>query len=161
MNKKGTIQDVILIAVVLFVFALTTLIVFKVSNTLNTEFQASSVITSNGKTAFSTINNMYPGVIDNMFLLLTIGLGVVAIILSSLIRQNPVFFVFFILVMAILIFITAIFSNVYLTIANNSNFTTEAEALTFTTHTIWLLPFIIGILGFVLALIQYKNWRDT
>ena len=57
MNKKASIQDILMIAVFLFMIGVGILIVYKVSNELNTKFQAEDDIPAEGKTAMNTINN--------------------------------------------------------------------------------------------------------
>ena len=158
MNKKASLQDLIVIMVMLIAFAVGTLIVYKISNELNTEFQANDDITPTGKAAFSRINDMYPGVVDNSFLLLVIGLSIVALSLAMLVRIHPIFFVFFLLIFIILIFLCGVFSNIYLEIANNPEMQDVAGNLKFITNIIAKLPLFIGILGFILAGIMYKTW---
>lgn len=159
LNKKGSIQDLILIMVIITAFAVGTLVVYKISNELNTKFQANDRLDDKGKAAFSQINNMYPSVIDNSFLLLVIGLCLGALILAFMVRIHPVFFVGFVIVLVIIIFLAGVMSNIYLEIANNPNFEEEATNLTFITHIIGKLPLIIGIFGFLISIVMYKNWQ--
>ena len=155
-NKKGSLQDLLIIMVLVVGFAVGTLIVYKISDEINTEFQANTDITAEGKTAYSKINNMYPGVIDNSFLLLIIGLCIVALSLAMLVRVHPIFFVFFLLVFIIVIFLCGVFSNIYLEIANNPEMSDVAGNLTFITNIMGKLPLFIGIFGFLLAGVMYK-----
>ena len=158
-NKKGTIQDLVLIMVIIIFFAIGTLIVYKISDELNTQFQESEDINDEGKVAFDSINNMFPNVIDNTFLLLIFGLGIGALILAFLVRVHPVFFVGFLLVLVIIIFVSGVFSNIYLEIANTDDFVGVAANLTFITHIIGKLPLIIGILGFLISIVMYKQFQ--
>ncbi|KKN27130.1 hypothetical protein LCGC14_0867800 [marine sediment metagenome] len=155
-NKKGSLQDLLVIMVLVVAFAVGTLIVYKVSDEINTKFQESTDITPQGKTAFSKINNMYPGVIDNSFLLLIIGLCIVALSLAMMVRVHPIFFVFFLIVFIIVIFLCGVFSNIYLEIANNEEMSDVAGNLKFITNIMGKLPLFIGILGFLLAGVMYK-----
>lgn len=158
-NKKGTIQDLILIMVLLTVFAVGTLIVYKISDEINTKFLEEGLLTDRGEKAYSQINNMYPSVIDNSFLVLVVGLSIGALILAFLVRVHPVFFVGFLLVLIIIIFLSGVMSNIYLEIANNDEFTNVASNLTFITHIIGKLPLIIGVIGFLIAIVMYKQFQ--
>jgi len=160
MNKRGTIQDLLYIGIVLTVFAVMTLIVFKVASEINTNFQENTEITDEGKNAFGTITNMYPGVINNMALIFMIGLSVVALFLASMVRVHPVFFVFYFIILIIMIFIAGIMSNIYLEIANTAELVGQADQLNFITRIMWILPFFIGVLGTVLAVIMYSKWKQ-
>ncbi len=155
-NKKASLQDLLIIMVLVVGFAVGTLIVYKVSNEINIQFQESTDITPQGKTAYSKINNMYPGVIDNSFLLLLVGLCIVALSLAIMVRVHPIFFVFFLLIFIIIIFLCGVFSNIYLEIANNPEMSDVAGNLKFITNIMGKLPLFIGIFGFLLAGVMYK-----
>lgn len=158
-NKKGTIQDLILIMIFITIFAVGTLIVYKISDEINTQFIEEGLLSADGEKAYSQINNMYPSVIDNSFLVLVIGLSIGALILAFLVRVHPVFFIGFLLVLIIIIFISGIMSNIYLEIANDPEFTNVATNLTFITHIIGKLPLIIGIVGFLISIVMYKQFQ--
>ena len=159
-NKKGSLIDLIGIGTALLAVAIVVLIGFKVSDEINTEFQANDNIPTAGKTAYSTINDYFPTVMDNTFLFLLIGLSIVALVLASLVRVHPVFFVLYLVMLVIIIFLSGIFSNIYLEIAGNAEFSAYADQLIFITHIMHFLPFIIGIVGFILSIIMYKNWSE-
>ena len=160
-NKKASIQDLIYIGVFALVFSIIILVTFKVSDELNTQFQGSDIVTQRGKDSFGQINNMFPTVIDNAFLMIVIGLGIVALVLASLVRIHPVFFVFFILILVIIIFLAGVFSNIFIEMANEPEFSSVANQLTFTVAIMKLLPLIVGIFGFILAVIMYKSWQGA
>jgi len=160
MNKRGSILDLIFIGVTLLVFSMTVLIVFKISSSINTEFQVNDDIPDSGKNAFDSINGMNPGVINNMALILAVGLAIAAFVLASLVRVHPVFLVFYLLILVSIIFVSGIFSNIYLEMANNPSFIVEAGQLNFITKIMHVLPFFVGIFGSLLAIVMYKNWRD-
>lgn len=159
-NKKGSILDLIFIGVFLLIFAVGTLLVFYVSDTINDKLQSMDEINDRAKGSYATINGLYSGVIDNSFLFLTVGLSIVSIILASLVRFHPVFFVFFIIALAIIIFISIVFSNIYLEMANVPELQATADKLVFTTNIMWLLPWIVGIIGTMLSIIMYKNFKE-
>lgn len=160
-KKKASLQDLVFIAVVILVFAVGTLISYKIYNEFNTEVQASSVFTTRGKTASTQIENMYPNVIDNSFLLLVFGLCIVALALAAMVRVHPIFFVFYLIILIIIIFLCGVFSNIYLEIAGTTQFSTLADNLTFITHIMHILPWIVGVFGFILAIIMYKTWQGA
>ncbi len=142
--------------VMLTAFAVGTLIMYKVSDEINTKFQESDKLEPQGKAAYSQINDMYPGVIDNSFLFLVVGLSIVALALAALVRVHPVFFVFFLIMFVVIIFLCGVFSNIYLEMANQPDMIDLAGNLVFITNIIGKLPLIIGIFGFLLAGIMYK-----
>jgi len=166
-NKKASIQDVLYIIIMIVVITVGTLLVYKIHNEINLKFQESDDITTEGKTAMTQIENIYTGVLDNTFMLLVIGLCIVAVALAAMVRIHPVFIVFFIILLLIIIFLAGVFSNVYQSVASNSimvdaNDSTVylADRLTFMSYTMQFLPFITGVIGFLMAFVMYKSWQS-
>ena len=162
MNKKASIQDIIFIGVVLLVISVTTLIAYKINNEINTKLPDVELIASNPQalSAHSSINNMYPGVIDNGFLLLAVGLAIVAFVFAFMVRIHPIFIGLFVLVLVGIIFISGIFSNIYQEIAAVNDLTALADSLRFTSIIMRGLPLIVTIIGGLLSIVMYKTWQE-
>lgn len=160
-NKKASIQDILWVGITLLIFSVMILIGFKISSEINTQVQASDIFEEKGKTAMSTITNMYPGVIDNSFLFLTVVLSIGALVLASLVRIHPIFIALFIIVLGFIVFLSGIFSNIYQEIANNPEMLVLAQQLTFTHQIMTLLPIIVGVFGTLLSIIMYKSWETS
>lgn len=161
MNNKGSLADIAFIGVVLLAFSMFVLIGFKISNEFNDKVQDMNEVPDAGKNAMANINSHFPGIMDNSALLLVIGLAVAAMFLAGMVRIHPVFFVFFILLLAIIVFICGIFSNIYTQMAANGEMVALAQQLVFTNQIMTYLPMLVGVLGFVLSIIMYKNWKQA
>ena len=161
-NKKASLQDIIFIGAALLGFAIVTLIVFKLSSEMKIKFEDNPTINSTTRAidSFSRINELYPTVIDNAFLYLTVGLAIVSLVLVSMVRIHPIFFIFFLFLFIIVIILCGVFSNIYQKIAMQPDMADIAAKLVFTSHIMEFLPFILGILGFLLAIIMYKAWSN-
>ena len=158
-GKKGSLDDLVMIAVVLLVFSIVIIITYKINDELNIEFQANTDIDSKGKATFQQINNLYPGVIDNSFLFLTVALSIGAIALAAMVRVHPIFLALFFIMWFIVIFLSAVFSNIYQTIVAEAELATLAAELTFVNQIMNTLPWLIAIFGGVLALLMYKQFK--
>lgn len=164
-NKKGSLSDVAFIASSLLAISIIMLIGFKVSDSINTKIQDSDAIgklsgATQARASIDQVNNMFPGVMDNSFLFITIGLAIVSLIFAMLVAVHPVFFFFYIVFLAILIFVSGAFSNIYQQVATNPEMLDVAEQLVFTSFVMNYLPFIIGVFGFLLAIVMYKTWQN-
>ena len=162
-NKKGSIQDLVTIAIILFFFSIVTLIGFKLNDELKTQFEDNDfqkdIQTSSARNINATMrqtNSMFTGVLDNGFLFLVVGLGCMALVLASLVRIHPIFFVFYIIVLTIVIFLCGIFSTVYNEIATQPEFASLAAQLVFINHIMTYLPLFIGVFGTLLGVVMYK-----
>jgi hypothetical protein len=159
-GKKGSAGDLALIALIVFAAALILLFGYKIMNSLNTELQANANVDANAKTASATLVGYYPGVIDNTFLFLTIGLCLIALVLAALVRISPIFLFFFFIAWVIIIFVSAALSNIYEAAASSTVLATEASNLTFISAIMTYLPLIIGVVGGLLAIVMYTSWRQ-
>jgi hypothetical protein len=161
MNKKASLQDIGMAAIIVVVVGIMILFGAKFMTELNTKVQANNVITTDGKIASSTLTAHYSGAIDNSFLLLAIGLSMGALILAALVRVHPIFIPIYILLLIFLIFVCGIFSNIYQEMAATSEMTATADTLTFVTNILTYLPLIVGVIGSLLAIIMYKGYKDA
>jgi len=159
-NKRGSLDDLVWIIGVLLVFSLMILIFAKFTDEVNTKVQDMDIIPTSGKTAVSQMNDLYGGVIDNSFLLLTVGLAIVALIFAFLVVIHPIFFVFYFIFLTIIIFVSGAVSNIYQSAAAEPALASIAAKLTMTSHIMTYLPFIIGVFGFLIAIVMYKTWQE-
>ena len=155
-NRKGSIQDLAIFMVVLLFFGMVLLIGYKVTSSLNDQFQASSIIPAEGKAASATLTGFFPGVLDNSFLLLTIGMCIVTLVLASLVRIHPIFIPFYFIGWVLVIFFSGILSNIYQTMAADTNLIAITNQLTFIEGILTALPIIVGIFGTLLLVVMYK-----
>jgi len=160
-NKKGSLDDFVYVMGIILVAGLLFLIFGKWSDSFNTRIQTMDAIPDEGKAAISKVDDLYGGAIDNSFLLLTVGLCIAALIFAMLVVVHPVFFVLYLIVLSIVIYLAGIFSNIYQAAATHPEMAPIAEKLIFTSHVLTYLPFIIGVLGCVLAIVMYKTWEES
>lgn len=160
-NKKGSLDDLMYVVGIILAAALLFLIFGKWSDSFNTRIQTMDVIPAEGKAAISKVDQLYGGVIDNSFLLLTIGLCIAALVFAMLVVVHPVFFVLYIITLAVVVYLAGIFSNIYQAAAAHPEMVPIAEKLIFTSHILTYLPFITGVVGFVLAIVMYKTWEES
>jgi len=158
-NKKGSVEDLLYVGITLFVFALVILIGFRISTSLNTELQASDDVDAYGKAAHQQITNMYPGIIDNSFLFVTVILSLGTLIMAAMVRIHPIFLPIYLLAWMFVIFLCSVFSNAYSEMAANPDLSALAAQMTFMNQVMTTLPFIIGIVGALLAIVMYKAYK--
>lgn len=159
-DKKGSGLDIAYIGVILLAVAITVLISYTIWGEINNELQADPKIPAAGKTTSNQIEELYPNVIDNSFMFLMIGLAVIAFFMASMVRVHPVFIVFYFIILAVIILLGAVFSNIYQEIAADATFAVYSGNLTFITLILNWLPIIVGVFGTILAVVMYKSWSE-
>lgn len=164
-NKRGSLLDIAWIGIVLLLLAVTTLLAFKITDSINTGLQNSGTLdkmagSSEAKGLMSDMNSLYPNVIDNSFLFLAIGLAIVAVIFAMMVVVHPIFFIFYFILLIIIIFITGVFSNIYIMMEESTALASVAAQLTFTSFIMGYLPYIVGVVGFLISIVMYKTWQN-
>lgn len=160
-SKKGGIADLIYIMIVIMVFGVMVLFGFKFMDEFNSKIQGAGLFEEKGEAAVQEMNDLYPTVIDNTFLWLMIGLCIVALVLAMLVAIHPVFFILYFIFLAIVIYVGGILSNVYQEMAANPHMINVADQLVFTSHILQFLPIIIGVIGFILAVVLYRTYQHS
>ena len=160
-SKKGSMMDVLYIALILIFFGIVLLISSKVSGEFNDQIQgmATANMPTEAKVAASAVNSNYSGTFDNVFLFLTVGLAIAALVLAALVRVHPIFIPFFFIIWIIIVFLCGVLSNIYQTMAENANLAAEASSMTFIYHILTYLPLIVGVIGIMMMVVLYKIYQ--
>lgn len=149
-TRKGSVQDLYVIAVTVFTFALTLMASTKIYEGLNTYkfFSASPAMAAAGKAL---------SIMDYGAVFLMVGLFASSIILASRIRTNPVFFPVSLLSLVVAVFVSAQLANVYAAMSQTGVFEAVANTLPFATKILYNFPLLIGAGGFMIILALYAR----
>lgn len=156
-NKKGSISDMPFIMAGIFSVALTALIVTLLLNNINTQIQDINTFSTSAKEASSKMASDFPKVMDGGVLFIFFCMVLISLVLASLVPIHPVFLIFFLLEWFLLIYVGGAIANTYQIIIENPVFATEAGQYVITTFFFRYFPYIVGIMGAILAIVMYKT----
>lgn len=156
-RKKGSISDLPFIIAGIFSVVMTALVVTLLLNNLNTKIQNTDIFDASAKSASDKMTNDFPEVMDGGILLIFFGMVIVSLVLASLVPVHPVFLIFFLLEWFLLIYVGAAIANTYQTIIESEVFAVEAGQYVITTFFFHYFPYIIGVVGAILAIVIYKT----
>lgn len=159
MNKKGSLEDITFIAVMLLILGISILVGFRMATDTNAHIQADAAIPANAKAVSTQILGFYPGVINNGFLWITFGLAIATMISAALVRVHPVFIPIYFIGLVIVIIVSGILSNVYEAMADSSTLAVQAAQLDKVGFVLGKLPWFIAIFGIILMVVMYKTWK--
>ena len=157
MNNEGSIKDLAFIITFVFVIAIVGLMVFKISSEFTTQINNMDQAPEMAKEGTTQVNGYFTSVIDEGFLFVVIGLAILSIALAALVKVHPVFLVFFIIALVILISVSMVLANVYEEMASSDILKVEADQLGFMSNTMLYLPWFVAGLGSLIAIIMYKS----
>lgn len=157
-HKKGSAADLFYIVIGFFVVAVVGILVSATVTRFNTELNKVSnvVMPTEAKQTSNDLKDVMPNTLNGALLFLFFGACIVALILASLTPMHPVFFVFFILELILLIFFGGGIANSFQHFIETPALAVEAGQYGLIIFMFRYMPFIIGIVGFLLAAIMYK-----
>lgn len=156
--RNALLDSWMLIAVV-FVFGMISVLGWVMITQFNTEVQTSADFSNATQEKFQSTTNVYPGLMDALFLLLFFGLLGGGIASVFLLDTHPIF-LFITLFGLVFMFLTgAMFSNAFDEYLQDSSFVGAAGALPFTTFILThLLEISIGV-GMLMTFLVYIKLR--
>jgi len=160
MKKKGSIVDLVYMAIILFFFAMVVLVGLKIGGAVKDNIVSTASLDATGTTAVESTVSNYTYTINGAFMFLMIFMVVATLALAALVRVHPIFIPFFFLGWIFIIFLCGIFSNVYTSMAEDPNFVSTASNLLIITGILRFLPLIIGVIGIVLMVVMYKVYQN-
>ena len=155
-NKKGSLFDIFYISIVLLFFAVIVLVGLKFATSFKDNIIGTGVLDSTGEQALTRTVNNYTNSINYGYLFLAIFLCIIVLILASMVRVHPIFLVLFLIGWFFLIYLCAIFSNVYQYMAEDTNLASTANQLNIITGIMNILPWLVAVFGILLMWIMYK-----
>lgn len=160
MGKKGSILDLFLLVIFLSLLGSIILVTYVSLSKTNDSIQANPDIPTEVKTLSQTNTQNYQTSFNGAYLMAFVLLSLATIALAALVRVHPIFIGFFLLAWVFLVFLGGIAANVYLGLAESSALADSAAGFTFLSNILTYLPFLIGIIGAVLAAVMFKTWSD-
>jgi len=155
-NKKAGAPELVYMFLALIVFSMLILIGYTIYSNIDERFQAHSDVTTRAKAASTQVKDKFTGVLDNSFLLLAFIIAIGALIMASLVRVHPAFFVAYLIALVLIIFMSGVFSNIYQQASDSPELAEYAADLTFVDNIMNYLPFFVGVVGSILAIVMFK-----
>lgn len=119
MNKKASVPDGIFYLIAIFAVAIISIVGWVILSNVNDNFQASSGISDQGKTMMTKIESRYVGIMDNAFLIIFVGILLGTVAGAWFIKTHPALFWIMIPLFAFIIFLAAIYANVFYNFMDN------------------------------------------
>jgi len=110
-SKKGIVGDMVFLVIGLILLATGAYVGHLITQSVNTQIQGSGFISAEGKNASGTIAAGQASWIDNAFLMVFAGLILALLVGSYFIDASPLFFIFGVLGLVILLTVAAMMSN--------------------------------------------------
>ena len=157
--KKGSTQDVFFLAVWATLCAIVFVIGWMMMSKINAELQGSG-ISATGKTIVQDTTDNYVSWFDGIFLTAILLLWAVALVLAFQIDVHPIFFIFTVIIYAILVIISAVLGNTFYDFASNAGISAYADAFTIIPFVMSNFVVIMVVIGFSVVAVMYGKARE-
>ncbi len=158
-NKKGNVNDIIFTGVILFTILIGIVVFFPVWDDVARSFNDSDTINQAAKDQLAPDINNLPNAINNLYVLVFFGAFASIIALAFVIRSNMMFVILAITVLAIFMFLTAVFSNIYQeTVADDPRINAYVlEHFALSNHLLENYPLYVFIMGILILITLYAK----
>jgi hypothetical protein len=145
---KGSVLDLPIIAIILLGGCLAVIVGFMVFSNIEANWPEAAGVQSAYviNKAVSTYT-----LFDQVFLMGAMGLCIFSIISAFYVNSHPVFFIFSMIGLGVVILINAVISNVFWEFVNSPAISTYANSFPFMVTLMKNLPLISGIVGILIA----------
>ena len=160
-NKKGQLSDMMFVLLTLTSIAITMLVAGYIYGQINTGFdEAVDIQTNESRDAYDAFEVAF-GMFDTGYAFILIGLIIGLLISSFAIPTHPIFLIINIFGFLILVFMGAVFGNLYLELIAQPGLSATATAYyPIMTFIVTKLPWIGAILVFLSSIIMYAKGRE-
>jgi len=160
-QKKDQIMEIAFVLFILASCAIAAVIAVFVYNEIGAQLNQSTFQTAESAAAYEKVGEGWH-ILDNAMVFVVIGLTLGLIITSFLIPTHPVFVLINIVGFMILVFIGAVYSNVYFDLVNMSPGMLNASVTYFsnTAAIMKFLPYFAAVLVFLTSVVMYTKGKQ-
>lgn len=160
-KKKAGISDAIFYIIVIFMVAIVSVVSWKLMKVLDDEMQRSSQISSGGKSIMTDIRGRFISVVDGSFLIILVGVLIAVCIGAFLIPIHPAMFWISLPILTFLIFLGAIYGNVFESIRDTTDFRTEVSDFPILSYVMANYVLVLTIMVILVSIFLYAKNRPS
>jgi len=155
-NKKGQLENYILIVIILFAFSMVMIFAYTMFSNLYSGFSNAPGMPDSAKNAMTTTLNQYSGSLDKSSIFLLVGIAIATLIGAALIMLHPVFIVFYIIGIMFMTFVTAVLSNTFQDMVASPQLQAAGIAMPVTSTIMGYLPLFVFFFGVIIGVVALK-----
>jgi len=158
-NKRGqTVFDTIMLLIVLFILAAAAIVGSMVFSNVNDEIQADTDISTEAKTAMTTVNDGYSNWFDAAILAALIFFWALLLITSFMIDTHPVFFIVTVVLLLAVFVVSMFIANAYEELTIDEDLSSFSDNFPFTNFIFQNLLKIMIVIGLSTGVALYAKF---
>ena len=152
-NMRGQIFfDLLYLAFILIMLSVLGLVMYKVISdyrqNITGELRAENVA------MVKDYEDRLPEVLSGLFLFVLVGVSLIAIVSAFLINSHPIFYALIMVILAVLSYINAIYSNFWYDIATQTELSSYAANLPIITTIFSHFPLVMFVIGLIVGIVM-------
>jgi|SRR3972149_11340416 len=159
MNKRGDLQSIIIMIVILFALGLGAILFSRVFLAVTTELKDVPEFSNQTISTIESVEGKTIPFLDYLFFFSFIALSLGIIISSIYINTHPAIMIIFIIALIIAIVLAGIFANAFVEVGETSELSSTYDQFTLTKMLITHLPLAIFIVGLLITIILYGKGK--
>lgn len=160
-NKRGTMEDVIFIAVIAAVFAIFVLVMAYVTPQITDKLRDTEINDSSAARLALNYSDTFAARLNIVFLIIFVGLLMGMLVSAFLIDAHPIFIPIFIFFLGFAVFAGVIMSNVYETFSEDTELAATAAQNTYVDAILGNYVLIIIVVGVLSMILTFGKARST
>ena len=160
-GKRGAVEDVFFLMILLFIFAVFFLFMFyfegKLSDAITPVYNNVSSDGNAGALTFGYLDRVFDNTANYAYLAIFMSLLIATVITAFLTPTHPIFFVFAVVLFMALVVVSAIMSNAYETLSGISEFSAADSTLSIQSDIMARLPLIMVAIGVLVSVVLYSR----
>lgn len=153
-GKKGQIIDLLYFIGLIFLIVTIGLIAFYVVGETRQQLESDNIMRSENIAMVQNFENRMPTMIDQLFMMALIGVGIVTLISAMLVLSHPIFYGIMMIVMAFLTWLSAIYANVFQEFASHPDWSIYADKFIMASFIMKYYPTTIIILSVIIVFVM-------
>ena len=159
-QKKGsTVQDGLMVIIVMFTVVLFIFIGKMVFTDLNDDLQDSTELSNSTKELSQNVYDKYDNVFDGIFLMVFILLWIMLLVAAFMLDSHPAFFVVSVLLLVAVFIVAGFISNAYDDFVSDDTFSVVSQGFPMTNAIMSNLLVVIIVVTFSVLLVLYGKSR--
>ena len=156
-GRKAFVGDILTLIIIIFVLSITIMTGYLMLSKVNTAFQATPDIGTQGQTIVNDATSKYTNLWDGIFAFLLVGLSLATAISAYFIDTHPLLMPLLLIVLVAYVFVAASISNAYWSVASDTAFSGFAENFKVMYYVMTHLAWYALIEGFVVFMALFAK----
>jgi len=156
-GRKASMLDMVQIMIFGFILGIVILVATYMKDQINPDLK--DMLGTKGDQVVDVTDTVFT-IWDSFFVFIAFGMGIGAIVMAYMVRFNPVFFFFSIIMVAILLILAPIFSNVMREFWSEDEFVGYQSDYPMMLQIFQYYPHFVLVIATILNIVMFGKWRS-